>query len=62
MRTTPFALAALVLISAACSDQEPSTTLLVREAQAAPPPPENDYGWKTTPDFNKPQTDVKEYE
>ncbi len=60
MGYTPFALAAVLLFAAACSNDEPST-LLVRDAQAAPPPQEKDYGWKTTPDFSRRQDEAREY-
>jgi hypothetical protein len=61
MRYTSFAFAALMLFNAACSNEE-GRSAFVSEAQAATPPAEKDYGWKTTPDFSKPQAEAREYE
>jgi hypothetical protein len=60
MRYTTFAVAALMLVNAGCSNdaREPS---FVSEAQAASFN-QKDYGWQTTPDFlAKPQDGVHEY-
>jgi len=60
MRYTPFALAALIAVSAACSNEDRETSF-VSEAQAAPAPvQQKDYGWRTAADF-KPAEDVREY-
>jgi len=62
MRYTPFALAALMVLGAACSnnDQAPS---LVPEAQAAQPPAvQSDAGWSTTPHFPEKEERVYDYQ
>lgn len=61
MRYTPFAVAALMFLGVACSNDEQNTSF-VSEAQAAQPAADKDYGWKTTPDFSKPQKEVRDYE
>ena len=61
MRYTPFAIAALTLFSLGCSNDDRETSLLP-EAQAARPPAQNDYGWRTTPDYSKNQEDVRDYQ
>ena len=61
MRYTSFAIAALMLFSLGCSNDDRETSLLP-EAQAAQPPVENDYGWRTTPDYSKKQEVVREYQ
>jgi len=60
MRYTPFALAAALLFSAACSNDD-SQASFVSEAQAATPQ-QKDYGWRTTPDFATKQEEVREYQ
>ena len=61
MRYTPFALAALMVLGAACSNDE-QTTSLVPEAQAAQPPVQSDYGWRTTPQFPEKEEVVRDYQ
>jgi hypothetical protein len=60
MRYTTFAVAALMLVNAGCSNdaREPS---FVSEAQAASFT-QKDYGWQTTPEFSAGQQEpVREY-
>ena len=61
MRYTLFALAALMVLGAACSNDEQGPSL-VPEAQAAQLPVQNDFGWRTTPDFSKNEPEVRDYE
>ena len=61
MRYTPFALAALMVLGAACSNDE-QTPSLVPEAQAAQPPVQSDYGWRTTPQFPEKEEVVRDYQ
>jgi len=60
MRYTPFAVAALLLFSAACSNDERETSF-VPEAQAASPQ-QKDYGWQTTPQYPAVEKAVHEYQ
>jgi hypothetical protein len=60
MRYTPFALAALMVLGAACSNDEPAPSF-VPEAQASPPPAQSDYGWRTTPHFPEKEEPVSDY-
>jgi hypothetical protein len=59
MRYTSFAIAALMLVSAACSNDEGETSFL-SEAQAATPNAK-DYGWRTTAEYPAAQSEVREY-
>lgn len=65
MRYTPFALAALMILGAACSNDDPAPSLLP-EAQAAPQPAsqpaQSENGWSTTPHFPKEEEKVYDYQ
>jgi hypothetical protein len=58
MRYTRFALAALIAVSAACSNEERETSF-ISEAQAATAQP--DGWWRTPGDFSSPQEEVRDY-
>ena len=60
MRYTPIVLATLLLMSAACSNDERETSF-VPEAQAAAPQPK-DYGWRTPPRYPAVEQAVHEYQ
>ena len=65
MRYTPLALAALMVLGAACSNDDPASSL-VPEAQAAPrpapQPAQSENGWSTTPHFPKKEEVVYDYQ
>ena len=65
MRYTPLALAALMVLGAACSNDDP-TPSLVPEAQAAPQaapqPAQSENGWSMTPHFPQKEEQVYDYQ
>ena len=61
MRYTPFAFAALMVLGAACSNDE-QTPSFVPEAQAAQPAVESDYGWRTTPHYPAKEEPGRDYQ
>ena len=60
MRHTLFAVATLVLFSAACSNDEREPSF-VTEAQAATAQGPKDYGWRTTPQYPAVEAGAREY-
>jgi PBP1b-binding outer membrane lipoprotein LpoB len=58
MRYAPIAVA-LMLLSAACSNEDRDASF-VSEAQAAPTQPQKDYGWRTTPQYPAAEAQVRE--
>ena len=60
MRYTPLALAALMILGAACSNDDPAPSL-VPEAQAAPQPAQSENG-RVTPHFPKEEEKVYDYQ
>jgi len=60
MRYTPLAAAALLILGAACSNDEREPSF-VPEAQAATPQ-QKDYGWRTAPQYPAVDAEVREYQ
>jgi hypothetical protein len=60
MRHASYAVSALLVFSAACSNDEREPSL-IPEAQAAPTQ-QKDYGWRTTPSYPSEQAAVRDYE
>ena len=62
MRYTPFAFAALMVLGAACTNDDQAPSLVPEAQAAAQPPAQSDYGWRTTPHYPAKEEPVRDYQ